>query len=81
MNNLNLNKVLKIKKQFKIILNYAILFFSLLVCVSLMSGCAHNQTRLKNSNNQKWEDYFDSNEFKPVNERNLNLKQKLKKAM
>ena len=46
-----------------------------------MSGCAHNQTRLENSNNQKWEYYFDSNEFKPVNERNLNLKQKLKKAM
>ncbi|OCS17845.1 hypothetical protein CFF98v445_00440 [Campylobacter fetus subsp. fetus] len=81
---INLNNILNIKKQFKIILNYILIFFSLLVGVSLMSGCAtHNSINLKNSSNQKWEDYFDNNELKPVNEdrENLGLKQNLKKAM
>lgn len=81
---INLNNILNIKKQFKTILNYAKIIFSLLVGVSLMSGCAtHNQAKFENSSNQKWEGYFDSNEFKPVNENkeNLGLKQNLKKAM
>ena len=49
-----------------------------------MSGCAaHNSPKFENSGNQKWEDYFDSNEYKPVNENreNLDLKQSIKKAM
>ncbi|OCS16468.1 hypothetical protein [Campylobacter hyointestinalis] len=81
---INLNNILNIKKQFKTILNYAKIFFSLLVGISLMSGCAtHSSAKFENNGNQKWEDYFDSKEFKPINENkeNLGLKQNLKKVM
>lgn len=81
---MKLNNILNYKKYFKKILNYILIFFSLLVGTSIMSGCsAHNAPKFENSNNQKWEDYFDSNEYKPVNENreNLDLKQSIKKAM
>lgn len=81
---MKLNNILNYKKYFKKILNYILIFLSLLVGTSFMSGCtAHNSPKFENSSNQKWEDYFDSNEYKPVNENreNLDLKQSIKKAM
>lgn len=81
---MKLNNILNYKKYFKKILNYILIFLSLLVGASFMSGCAaHNSPKFENSSNQKWEDYFDSNEYKPVNENreNLDLKQSIKKAM
>jgi virB7 len=81
---MKLNNVLNYKKYFKKILNYILIFLSLLVGTSFMSGCAaHNSPKFENSGNQKGEDYFDSNEYKPVNENreNLDLKQSIKKAM
>jgi|GEM_PF-1606851 virB7 len=90
---MKLNNILNYKKYFKKILNYILIFFSLFVGTSFMSGCAaHNSPKFENSGNQKWEDYsgnqkwedyFDSNEYKPVNENreNLDLKQSIKKAM
>lgn len=66
-----------ITKAFK----YSVFTLSLLVGVSLMSGCAtHKTANVDNSSGQKWEDLFDSNEFKPVNENNQNLELKLKMA-
>ena len=81
---MKLNNILNYKKYFKKILNYILIFLSLLVGTSFMSGCAaHKSPKFENSSNQKWEDYFDSNEYKPVNENreNLDLKQSIKKAM
>lgn len=81
---MKLNNILNYKKYFKKILNYILIFLSLLVGTSFMSGCAaNNSPKFENSSNQKWEDYFDSNEYKPVNENreNLDLKQSIKKAM
>lgn len=51
-----------------------IFIFSLLVGVSLVSGCsAHNFGKAKNSHSvSKWEDYFDGNDFLPVNENSEN---------
>ena len=81
---MKLNNILNYKKYFKKILNYILIFLSLLVGTSFMSGgAAHNSPKFENSSNQKWEDYFDGNEYKPVNENreNLDLKQSIKKAM